>query len=166
MIAAVSPSKLSYNDTHNTLKYAEQDMKIKQQAKKRPQRQRTQADVQITYRGVQGKRRKAFSASSTRSRTRSPSSRPRSSSSNRASRQSNKMPCCKCHTLTPAAQPRLRITLLCQRRWSCLRTSRRLSPATTAGRPTALMRREISKLCERRSLGRSVKTRPSFGPVL
>ncbi|KAH7931882.1 hypothetical protein HPB51_029664 [Rhipicephalus microplus] len=34
MIAAVSPSKLSYNDTHNTLKYAEQDMKIKQQAKK------------------------------------------------------------------------------------------------------------------------------------
>lgn len=34
MIAAVSPSKLSYTDTHNTLKYAERAMKIELQAKK------------------------------------------------------------------------------------------------------------------------------------
>ncbi|XP_049511418.1 kinesin-like protein KIF18B [Dermacentor silvarum] len=34
MIAAVTPSKLSYTDTHNTLKYAERAMKIELQAKK------------------------------------------------------------------------------------------------------------------------------------
>ncbi|KAH8034325.1 hypothetical protein HPB51_023318 [Rhipicephalus microplus] len=34
LIAAVSPSKLSYTDTHNTLKYAERAMKIKLQAQK------------------------------------------------------------------------------------------------------------------------------------
>ncbi|KAL3182437.1 hypothetical protein MRX96_007617 [Rhipicephalus microplus] len=34
MIAAVSPSKLSYTDTHNTLKYEEQDIKFEQQAMK------------------------------------------------------------------------------------------------------------------------------------
>lgn len=34
MIAAVSPSKLSYTETHNTLKYAERAMKIELQAKK------------------------------------------------------------------------------------------------------------------------------------
>ncbi|XP_077530584.1 uncharacterized protein LOC144142759 isoform X2 [Haemaphysalis longicornis] len=34
MIAAVSPSKLSFSETHNTLKYAERAMKIQLQAKK------------------------------------------------------------------------------------------------------------------------------------